>query len=410
MEFTSINTDYLPENIAKDSAPQQLNEKEHENTIREKQRKYFCAKYIGKSKDELSEAIGKVASYKSNLSNWEALRPGERGAAPSLPKAGAVYPAMYRDNCYVRIDDYSAKLKVFVRSTWDWITVRFRKSDADYIIKHCCSRKECVPTLQKRGKCWYLVFAFEEKIQLNDTPVADQTIVSVDLGINCACTCSVMRSDGTIHGRHFLRLSREYDSLNRKLDRIKRAQRHGSHRCNRLWNLANGINKDISVKTAQFIADLAILYNADTVVFEHLDIGGKKRGSKKQRLHLWRARYVQRIVADKSHRSGMRISRVNAWNTSRLAFDGSGRVLRGRESDETNNNYSLCEFTDGKIYNCDLNASYNIGARYFVREITKSLPATVRQRMEAKVPACAKRTTCTLSTLISLNAELRAAA
>ena len=66
--------------------------------------------------------------------------------------------------------------------------------------------------------------------------------------------------------------------------------------------------------------------------------------------------------------------------------------------------------TTGKVYNCDLNASYNIGARYFAREITKSLPARVRQRMEAKVPSCAKRSTCTLSTLISLNAELYAAA
>ena len=48
--------------------------------------------------------------------------------------------------------------------------------------------------------------------------------------------------------------------------------------------------------------------------------------------------------------------------TSRLAYDGSGKVLRGKESDRTTDNYSICEFSTGKIYHCDLNASYNIGA------------------------------------------------
>jgi HD superfamily phosphodiesterase len=68
------------------------------------------------------------------------------------------------------------------------------------------------------------------------------------------------------------------------------------------------------------------------------------------------------------------------------------------------------EFSTGKLYNCDLNASYNIGARYFIREITKSLPATVKQRLEAKVPSAVKRSTCTLSTLISFHAVLYATA
>ena len=82
----------------------------------------------------------------------------------------------------------------------------------------------------------------------------------------------------------------------------------------------------------------------------------------------------------------------------------------GWESAKTNGNYSLCEFQTGKVYNCDLNASYNIGSRYFVREILKSLPVTDGQRIRAKVSGCAKRSTCTLSTLIRLDAELYAAA
>jgi IS605 OrfB family transposase len=274
----------------------------------------------------------------------------------------------------------------------------------DYITRRCGDRKQCAPTLQKRGKEWHLDFPFEEKVTLSKTDISEQTVVAVDLGINNAATVSIMRSDGTILGRRFLRLAKETDHLAHSIGRIKKAQQHGNHKTPRLWAKAKGINHDISVKTANFIMDVAEIYNADVIVFEHLDVQGKKRGSKKQRLHLWRSQEVQSIVANKAHRCGMRVSHVNAWGTSKFAYDGSGTVLRGKDAGLKT--YSMCKFANGKIYNCDLSASYNIGARYFIRETLKSLPETVRLRTEAKVPQCSKRSTCTLSTLISLNAVL----
>jgi len=96
----------------------------------------------------------------------------------------------------------------------------------------------------------------------------------------------------------------------------------------------------------------------------------------------------------------MRISRICAWGTSRLAFDGSGRVERDKD------NFSLCTFKNGKRYHCDLSASYNIGARYFIREILKSEPAMARLPDKAKVLCYGTGTTRTLSTLIRLNADL----
>ena len=51
-------------------------------------------------------------------------------------------------------------------------------------------------------------------------------------------------------------------------------------------------------------------------------------GKKKQKLHLWRKRDIQKRCGHQAHRKGMRISRICAWNTSRLAYDGSGMVLR----------------------------------------------------------------------------------
>ena len=356
----------------------------------------------------IAEAFGKVSSYASNFQAWEKADKRIRGEKPSYPKAGYIYPALYRGNMFVRTGDYSAQIKVFRNNTWDWISVTLRKSDVDYIIHHCKNMKECVPTLQKRGKQWFLDFAFEQETILVDTPVRDQTVLAVDLGINSSCTCSVMRSDGTVLGRRFLHLPKEYDSLARKIGHIKRAQRHGSHKVVNLWNYAKGVNDDIAVKTAAFIMEQVILYDVDCIVFEHLDLGKKKRGSKKQKLALWKARYVQQMVTHKAHANGIHVSTVNAWGTSYLAYDGSGRVLRGRDSQKCNS-YSECEFQNGKLYNCDLNATYNIGSRYFVRELLKSLPVRERQRIEAKVLGCAMRSTCTLATLISLNGELGSA-
>ena len=103
----------------------------------------------------------------------------------------------------------------------------------------------------------------------------------------------------------------------------------------------------------------------------------------------------------KAHRCGIRIRRVCAWNTSKLAFDGTGVVTRDT------NNYSMCTFQTGKRYSCDLSASYNIGARYFLREYEKSISVTKWRRISAKVPGCAKRVTRTLDTLIRVCAELR---
>lgn len=351
----------------------------------------------------ISEAIGKVSSYKSNLANWEA---NPQGKVPSVPKAGYIYPTMYRKGMYEQTGTYQAQIKVYVRNTWDWITVNLRKSDIDYINRYCQTRKQCAPTLQKRGKEWFLDFPFEEKVKLCNADVNQQTTLAVDLGINTAATISVMSSDGTILGRHFCRLSKEIDHLMHSINRIKKAQQHCNYKTPRLWARAKGINHDISVKTAQFIIDVAVLYNADIIVFEHLDRKGKLRGSKKQKLHMWRSQEVQAITTNKAHRLGMRISHVCAWGTSKFAYDDSGMVLRGKDADLAT--YSVCKFTNGKIYNCDLSASYNIGARYFIREILKSLDESLRLDIEAKVPRCSKRSTCTLSTLISLNAVLAA--
>ena len=181
------------------------------------------------------------------------------------------------------------------------------------------------------------------------------------------------------------------------LGRIRRAQReHGSANAGSFWAYAVRLNEELSKKTASAIVSFAAEHGADVIVFEYLEMKGKIRGSRKQRLHMWRKQDVQKRCTHLAHRKGMRVSRVCAWNTSALAFDGSGKVERSAE------NHSLCRFSTGKQYNCDLSASYNIGARYFIRELIKPLPETARSLLEAKVPAVKRRSSCVYADLLKI--------
>ena len=347
----------------------------------------------------IAEAYGAVSSYQARLEKWK-KKP--QGRQPGLPKVGRTFPALYKGNMFRLVDKqkYLADLKVFDGKRWSWLRVRLRKSDIDYIERHCADRIKGSPTLRKRGKNWYLDFPFEQELTLDEVSIFTQIVLSVDLGLNNQAVCVAMKPDGTVVGRKFFKLPTEKARLDKALSHIRCAQTHGARKMPRLWAIAKGVNDNIAVKTAQFIIDCADYYKADVIVMEHLDLKGKKKGSKRQRLHHWRAQYVQQMVEQKAHRKNMRIRRVCAWNTSKLAYDGSGVVTRDA------NNYSMCTFKTGKRYNCDLSAAYNIAARYFIREILKSLPARERQRIEAKVPECAKRITCTCSSLIKLCAEL----
>ena len=69
------------------------------------------------------------------------------GKHPGSPSAGYVYPAVSRDNMFVRTGTYTASIKVFTRSTWDWLEISLRKGDVDYILRHCKNRFQVVSGL-----------------------------------------------------------------------------------------------------------------------------------------------------------------------------------------------------------------------------------------------------------------------
>ena len=202
-------------------------------------------------------------------------------------------------------------------------------------------------------------------------------------------------------GRKFIDFPSEKDRMYRVLGRIRRFQReHESVQTKSRWAYAKRLNIELGRKIAGAVTKYAKEKHADVIVFEHLETKGKISGRKKQKLYLWKKRDIQKRCEHQAHRNGMRISRICAWNTSRLAYDGTGTVVRDPK------NHSLCVFQTGKRYNCDLSASYNIGARYFIRELLKPLPVTERSLLEAKVPAVKRRTSCVYADLRKLSSEM----
>lgn len=370
---------------------------------------YFNAKFYKMPayfrRSAINTATGAYSSYYSNLQNW---KKNSVGKEPTLQLDRNVMPTLYNGGVYIRNDETHAQIKIFHKNDWVWLNVELKNQDVKYIQRNCKLKKEYVPTLKKEGKRWYLAFPFSDDVKLQKVNIQDQVICAVDLGINNNATCSIMQSDGTVVGRKFINLASEKDHLYKSLNRVKKAQQNGAKRCPTLWKHVNDLNTDISRKTAKQIIDFAVLYSVDVIVFEFLDTQGKKSGRGKQKLALWRKKEIQRIVEHHAHILGMRISRICAWNTSKLAYDGSGKVERGKylQNGIEKYNYSICTFQNGKKYNCDLNATYNIGARYFIRELLKSDSVMRRLPSQTKDSDYGTGTTRTLSTLIRLNADL----
>ena len=303
----------------------------------------------------IQHALGSVSSYETRLGQWKET--GVLSGRLKLTCRNHAMPVFYRDVMYREEAEGKdeAYLKLYDGHDWKWFRVYLKRTDMEYLRRNWKGKKASAPALEKRHRRYFLRFSYTEEVTLTKTPVKEQIICSVDLGINTDAVCTIMRSDGTVLGRRFIDHPSEKDRMYRTLGRIRRSQReYGSAQTQGRWAYTKRLNTELGKKIACAIVRYAEENHADVIVFEYLEMQGKIPGKKKQKLHLWRKRDIQRRCEHQAHRKRMRISRICAWNTSRLAYDGSGAVTRDWE------NHSLCTFQTGKRYNCDLSASYNI--------------------------------------------------
>ena len=354
---------------------------------------YKFPSYLRRS--AITKAIGIVSSYMSQIENWKAN--DCKGAMPKLDKGNHLMPCFYKDNMFDHQND-KTYIKIYRNNDWVWQEIRLNNSDLKYIKNKAPLDLWSAPVLEKKHGHFKLRFTREFQVELSNSEISKQKVCAVDLGVTNDATVSVLDVHGTVLSRKFINCGKEKDSVTSALNRVSSFQKeHGSHDTKRLWNIAKRRNLNLAHLIAHKIVDYAKENNCDVIVFEHLDTKGKKKGSKKQKLSMWKHQDIQNTAERLAHSYGMRIARVCAWNTSKLAYDGSGVVLRGKKVSE-DTPYDVCKFQNGKTYNCDLSASYNIGARYFIKELIKIYP-----NIMTKVSDIGSGTSRTLSTLWNIN-------
>lgn len=314
-------------------------------------------------------AAGQVSSYMTRYRDWQSGQSRNRKDAkpPILNSDAGCYPALYKGQCFKLHGFEQVEIKVFTGSDWIWVAMPI----ASLRERHKISTNQIKsPSLIVNDKSCHLSVPFEchpEKIK------GSGLVVAVDLGINTTATVSVVSRDGTVIHREFIHPGRDIDRRDKRLKsvstRAKKTMGKGGKLskgfCKNTYRKCRNINQQIGHIVSKRISLIAQNYSADAIVFEDLKgwkpQGGKKRSNLKQKFHGWLKSLIVDLTQRKWSELGGKTITVIAAYTSKLAYDGSGQVKRDSK------NYALATFSSGKRYNCDLNGSYNIAARGWLK-------------------------------------------
>jgi len=314
-------------------------------------------------------AYGQVSSYMTRYREWQSGQGrNRRDAKPPIlnPDAGCD-PALYKGQCFKLHGFDKVEIKVFTGSDWVWATMPIKSVRKRHLVANNLMKS---PSLIVNDRACHLSVPFQcrpAKVQ------GAGVVVGVDLGINSTATISVVQRDGTVIHREFIHPGRDIDRRDKRLksvsQRAKKTMGKGGKLlkgfCLHTYRKCRNINKQIGHIVSRRITDIAARFEANAIVFEDLKgwkpKGGKKGSNLKQRFHGWLKSLIFKLTTEKWAELGGKTIAVIAAYTSKLAYDGSGVVKRDKS------NYALATFSSGKHYNCDLNGSYNIAARGWLK-------------------------------------------
>lgn len=353
----------------------------------------------------IQDAIGIVSSF---VTRWEMWKRRERrhryDKPPKLTSMCSSYPALYKgQQIRYNANFNSVDLKVWSGSDWVWIeSIPVRKHGKNRHLVFGNQIKS--PSLIANKRSVHLSMPVE--IERRNLPASD-FVCAVDLGLNTTATCSIVSQSGTVKARKFISPARDIDRRDRRKQRIatksKQTRKITNQDlpkgfCNGLYRKSKHINEHIAQTVSRQIVEFAKEHQATVIVFEDLSNwkakGGKHGSLQKQRFHQWCKDRIVELATCKFTELGGKIVKVNAKYTSAYAFDGSGLVKR------SNKKYSQATFGNGKQYNADLSASYNIAARYWYAVLTNSEFTRV---WEGRNSSHTLRTPVTLSSLWRLS-------
>jgi IS605 OrfB family transposase len=354
---------------------------------------YKFPSYLRRS--AIHDAIGQVQSFLNRYDQWQTNASRKtKHAKPPVFGISNTYPSLYKGQCIKYADDLrSAQIKVYKDNDWKWIDVTIKKTGkrTDDV-----TQKRVSPQLVANGKHVFLAVPYEQNVKLFKQKA--DIVCAVDLGINTQITASIVQHDGTVLARRFIANARDIDRLHKRLDLVKKAASKTKKLCQGFASAwyRKGLNiaKNSAHHMTRELVEFARANGATTIVFENLKGWRPKapRYGLRKKFHTWLHRRVVEFTESKWREYGGRLATVSARNTSKFAYDGSGQVTRS-----VNGNYSVCRFKTGKVYNCDLNATYNIAAKYFLRS------READQAKSGKSPDLASRIPITLSMLWDIN-------
>lgn len=325
---------------------------------------YKFPSYLRRSAIEF--VCGQVSSFLTRYRTWQSGIRKRRDAKPPRfnPEFGC-YPALYRGQCIKFHDDFSvAEIKVWNGSDWVWLRVQVNGLRERHRLDHS---KGLSPMLVVKNSKAHLSVPFK----LHPAKLSGGLVCAVDVGINTTATASIVSSDGTVIARRFFHRGRDIDRRDKVLQQIRRKAsltgRLSKGFCKGLYRRAHGLNHNMAQHISKGIVQFALEYGASVIVFEDLQgwkpKGGKRRSTLKQRFHGWLHRLLVQLTENKFVEVGGKVELVYPRGTSSWAYDGSGQLQRSKR------NYSLATFQTGKRFNCDLNGSYNIAARYWAYKL-----------------------------------------
>ena len=285
----------------------------------------------------INYVLGQVSSYEARLEKYNARREDAidqgkkfREKPPVLNLDAAPFPAMYKNEMYTIEADGTVRIKVFIRNTWDWVTLGMAGPDRKCFLKKSLLGKVLSPALVFKYNKFYLAFPIEFKSTFYPmVRLKDRIVLGIDLGVNRGAAVCVMDASGTVLGRYSGPFVSERDRMGHIINKIKRAQRESGNGnpIAALYTKLDGIKEDYARQLSRWITDIAARYNVYGIVLENL--GHMRGGTKNARIHHWCKCRVRDFLKGMCRRECIRVFIINPRNTSALAFDGSGPVTRG---------------------------------------------------------------------------------
>ena len=313
-------------------------------------------------------AVGSVSSYMTRYRDWQSgIRKRRDAKPPRFNTDAGCYPVLYKGQCYKLHGTARVEIKVVNESDWIWVTTNISRVRERHLVN---SNKMLSPSLIFNENACHLSVPFECH---PDRRKPKGNVVGVDLGINSTATIAVVNFNGTVIHREFIHPGRDIDRRDKRLRSIsarakktmgKGGRLHKSF-CADIYRKCRHINDQIGHTVSKRIVEIATQYNSQAIVFEHLKgwkpKAGRRSSTLRQRFHGWLKAKIRTLTEMKWRELGGKVIDVVAAYTSKLGYDGSGLVKRNRS------NYAIARFANGRIYNADLNASYNVASRGIIR-------------------------------------------